>query len=438
MKFGRLFKLVSAGAVIVGCAHAQDFYWNTVSAQSTAMGGVYLPSAGGAVDALAANPAGLSELGGRTLDLSLSGVFARGSFSNSVNSGSPLKDSPGVIPSGAFGMPIGHSPFAFGVGVVPELMSVSNWSYVDAPGVAGASYGQQQQKSAIVAGRAVAGLSAALGKKIAVGVSVGSVYNTNTLDAPYIFQTNPVLAGLKTLLDLHTTGFGWNTSVGVIAHPSDRVQFNAAWKSRTTIDSTGAASGNLYAQFAALGLNAPSTFNYSAAVHNVLPQSVLAGASFPVDGGWVFALQANWINWSNSFNGLPVYLTNGTNAAVNGLLNSTSLNDRVPVLWKDQYSFRGGVERVIKEGISLRFGFAHSNNPVPASTLSPLTAAIMTNQISTGFGYRVRGWRLDAAYAVNPLGRESVGHSQLLSGEYDNSTVKVGTQSVQIGYSFRF
>ena len=302
-----------------------------------ALGGVYLPSAArSTLDALAAaNPAGLTELNARTVDLSVTSIFARGSFSDTVNNNSPLRVSPGVIPYGAFGMPMGNSRFSFGVGLVPEIMSVSNWNYVDAPGVAGASYGLQQQKSAILAARSVAGIGYRLSSKISVGVSVGAVYNSNTLDAPYIFQTNPVLAGLKTLLDLHTTGVGWNTSAGVILRPSSKVQVNAAWKSRTTIDSTGSASGNLAQQLAALGLAAPPSFQYSAMVHNVLPQSVLAGVSRRVDGRWTFALQSNWINWNNAFNGLPAwYLTNGTNAAVNGLLNSTSLNDRVPVLWR--------------------------------------------------------------------------------------------------------
>ena len=434
----RSVKLFLASLTAVVAVNAQDFYWNTASARSMALGGVYLPSAEGALDALAANPAGLTELNARTVDLSVTSIFARGSFSNSVNNNSPLRDSPGVMPYGAFGMPIGNSRFSFGVGLVPELMSVSNWNYVDAPGVAGASYGLQQQKSAILAARSVAGVGYRLSSKISVGVSVGAVYNSNTLDAPYIFQSNPVLAGLKTLLDLHTTGVGWNTSAGVILRPSSKVQVNAAWKSRTTIDSTGSASGNLAQQLAALGLAAPPSFQYSAMVHNVLPQSVLAGVSWRVDGRWTFALQSNWINWSSAFNSLPVYLTNGTNAAVNGLLNSTSLNDRVPVLWKDQYSFRGGVERLVTENVSIRGGYAHANSPVPDSTLSPLTSAIMKDQLSTGIGYRHNRWHFDLGYAFSPTAQQSVQNSGLLSGEYDNSTVKIGTQTLTLNTSFQF
>jgi long-chain fatty acid transport protein len=419
--------------------YAQGFFWNTASARSMALGGVYLPSQAGVTDSLAANPAGLAVLSSRTVDLSLTSIFASGSFSNSVNTNAPLNDAPGVIPYGAFGMPIAHSRFSIGVGVVPELMSVSNWNYVDAPGVAGASYGLQKQKSAILAARAVAGVGFALSRKISLGVSAGAVYNSNTLETPYVFQSNPALAGLKTLLDLHTTGVGWNTSVGLIANPTDRVQFNVAWKSRTTINSTGDANGNIGVQLAALGLGgARPDFHYSALVQNILPQSVLAGMNWRVDGRWIFAVQADWVNWKDSFASLPVSLSDGNNADINGLLGSSSIFDRIPLDWRDQYSFRGGVERLLTENISLRGGYAHSNNPVPASTLSPLTAAIMTNQLSTGIEYRHNRWRFDLGYGIDPTTQEDVGKTALLSGEYANSKVRIGTQSLGLNTSFQF
>jgi long-subunit fatty acid transport protein len=430
-----LLALGMAGAGL----HAQGFYWNSASARSMALGGVYLPSQGGVIDSLSANPAGLAVVGKRTVDMSLTSIFAAGSFTNSVNNNAPLKDAPGVMPYGAFGMPIAHSRFSFGVGLVPELMSVSNWNYVDAPGVAGASYGLQKQKSAIVAARSVAGLGFALNKKISLGVSVGAVYNTNTLEPPYVFQSHPALAGLKTLLDLHTTGVGMNTSVGLIATPTDRLQFNVAWKSRTTINSTGDANGNIGVQLAALGMGgARPDFHYSAAVQNVLPQSVIAGMNWRVDGHWIFALQGDWVNWKDSFSSLPVTLTNGNNADINGLLSSNGIFDRVPLNWKDQYSIRGGVERFLTENISVRGGYAHSNNPIPSSTLSPLTAAIMSNQFSTGIGYRHGHWRTDLGYGIDPTASESVGKTALLSGEYANSKVSIRTQSLGINTSFTF
>jgi hypothetical protein len=121
------------------CARGQDFFSNTAGARSTALGGTYIVSSSDVLGALSANPAGLTILRGHDLNLEADTYFARGSFSDSVNANSPLGTSPEVVPYGAFGMPIGHSRFSFGVGLLPELASVA--------GAAGASYGLQQQKS---------------------------------------------------------------------------------------------------------------------------------------------------------------------------------------------------------------------------------------------------------------------------------------------------
>src|SRR5712691_9619505 len=419
-------------------ASAQDFYWNTASARSQALGGVYVPSSSDALDAIAANPAGPTSLSSRTLDMSLSSVFARGSFSNSVNNSAPMTTSPGVLPYGAFGMPISHSRFSFGVGIMPDLMSVSDWNYVDAPGTAGATYGMQEQKSAIMAVRMAGGLGASFGKRFSVGATVGTDYNTNTLHAPYIFQSEPTLQGLKTLLDLHTNGWGWNTSVGVLARPLNKVEVGVAWKSHTVIDSHGYANGDAYAQFAALGVPGPSDFHYSAEVRNVLPQSVLASLAWHANPRWVLAFQTNWVNWSNAFVNLPVTLTNGTNDTINTLAGSTTLVDGIPVNWKDQTSYHVGVEHLLTEKTSIRFGYAYGNNPVPSSTLTPMTAAIMSNRISTGFVFHPGRSRFEAAYSFDPTAQAQVQQSGLLAGEYNNSTVRVGTQALTLSYSFQF
>jgi len=438
MKLNYRLSLLMALAFIATSATAQDFYWNSASTRSLALGGVYVPSSSDSLGALSTNPAGLTYLTAPSLDLSLSAVFARGSFSNSVNSNAPMTTSPGVIPYGAFGMPIGHSRYSFGVGFAPDLSAVSDWHYADAPGFAGVTYGMQQQKSAIVAGRAMAGFSVALGHKLSIGATVGADYNSNTLHAPYIFQSQPTLAGAKTLLDLHTNGVGWNTSVGVMIEPSKKWDLGVAWKSHTVIVTHGSATGDASALFTALGVSSPSTFAYDAQVKNILPQSVAANVAWHVNPRWVLAFQTDWVNWGGAFVNLPVTLTNGTNVVINTVAGSTTLIDGIPLRWKDQYSFHGGVERLLTESTSLRFGYAHGNNPVPSGTLTPMTAAIMTNQLGTGFAYHRGRSRFDVAYTFDPTSQQQVQQSNLLYGEYNNSTVRVGTQALTLGYSIQF
>jgi long-subunit fatty acid transport protein len=434
----RLVLFFWAMAALGSATRAQDFYWNTAGSRSQALGGTYVASSTDALGALAANPAGLTELRGRNLNLETDAVFARGSFSDSVNSDAPLTNSAGAVPYGAFGMPIGHSRFSFGFGMTPELLSTADWRYVDAPGTAGAAYGLQQQNSAIWALRFSTGVGVSLGSRVSVGATIGADYNENTLHAPYIFQAQPVLAGLKTLLDLHTSGVGWNGSVGLLAKPTRKMEVGVAWKSRTVINSTGTASGDAYAQFAALGVAAPSNFTYAAKVQNVLPQSVLANVAWQVNPRWLLAFQADWVNWKEAFVTLPVTLTKGTNATINSLVGGNSMQDGIPLQWKDQYGFHVGAERKLTEGTVMRFGYGHENNPVPSSTLTPLTAAVLTNAISTGFAYHHGRSRYEAFYTFRPESSAHVTQSSLLAGEYNNSSVSVGTQTVGLSYAFQF
>jgi long-chain fatty acid transport protein len=434
----KLSLFVLALVFIATSASAQDFYWNSASTRSMGLGGAYVPSTSDALGALSTNPAGLTYLNSPTLDLSMSAVFARGSFSNSANTNSPMTTSPGVIPYGAFGMPIGKSHFSFGVGFAPDLASVSDWNYVDAPSKGGVTYGMQEQKSAILAGRMMAGLSYAFSHKLSVGVTAGADYNSNTLHAPYIFQSQPQLAGAKTLLDLHTYGTGWNMSVGAMFEPSKNWDLGVAWKSHTVIVTNGLASGNAYAQFGAPPGTPATAFSYNASVENILPQSVNGNVAWHVNPRWVLAFQTDWVNWGNAFVNLPVTLTNGSNPTVNTIVGSTTLVDGIPLQWKDQYSFHGGVERLLTESTSLRVGYAYGNNPVPSGTVTPMTAAIMRNQISTGFAYHRGRSRFDIAYTFDPISQEQVQQSNLLAGEYNNSTVRVGTQALSLGYSFQF
>src|SRR5205823_1986719 len=125
---------------------------------------------------------------------------------------------------------------------------------------------------------------------------------------------------------------------------------------------------------------------------------------------WLLAFQTNWTNWKDAFVTLPVTLTNGSNADINSFLKSTSIVDGIPLDWKDQFSFHGGVERTLTESTSFRTGFSHANNPVPGSTMLPLTAAIMSNQLSTGIVYRRGHARYEATYSYDFTATGHVAH----------------------------
>ena len=433
----RLFLISTSVFLAANTAWGDDFLTSGASARSTAAGGVYLSGSESALDAMAMNPAGLAQLGAPRLDISVASVFARGQFINSSNSNGRL-DSNGVIPYGAFGAPIGKSRFSFGIAALPELMSAAKWRYVDTPGGAGGvSYGSLNHKSEITALRTAVGMGVYLGPRVQIGATFGAVYNSNTLETAYVFQSHPALAGLKTLLDLHTNGVGWSGAVGALIHPSKRLEFGVAYKTRTAVQSTGVATGNAGIQFGAIGLGAARPdFRYDAEVDNVLPQSVLANIVWRPNSRLRLAGQSDWINWKRAFVNLPVILTHGDNTDINGLLGTDGIKDSIPLHWRDQLVARVGLERSWLENMTIRAGYAHSNDPVPGSTLSPLTAAITRNTLSGGFGYQHGRARFDFAYSIDPTAQGSTQQSALKSGEYSNSLVRVNTQGLFLTMSF--
>ena len=300
----------------------------------------------------------------------------------------------------------------------------------------GANYGQPKETSEILAFRSSAGISYRVSARLAIGMTASVIDNSNTLVMPYVFQSHPALKGLKTLLDLHTRGYGFNTSYGIMLRPTRRFLVSASYRTRSGITSTGTATGNLGAQLEALHIPFQPDFRYRAKVQVELPQAASLGASWQSSQAMRWSVESNWTNWHRSFATLPVSLTQGTNADVNGLLHSTSIQDTVPLSWKDQLSLRFGAERQLGERFSVAGGFSHQNNPVPASTLSPMTAAIGGNAISAGAGCRRGHARFDLAYQVGLPATQSVAKSSLLSGEFDHTRVRIVTQALTLTTTF--
>lgn len=424
--FGLIFLAGTGAYAQVPAALGENF-----SASAAARGGTMAAESGDPLDAVQGNPAGLAGVNVPLLEFGASAIDASGSFQNSVDPHGTLSGA-GILPFAALAAPIGASPWRASLAVTPEMQMRANWRYIDPPGTAGASYGSQSNESEIVALRSSAGLARGLGSHWNVGVTAGLIYNRNVLNAPYIFQEQPALAGLKVLLNLHTAGWGWDGSAGVQWHPNDRLRVGAAWKSAAVISSHGEASGTASAQFAALGISADPLFSYRAEVDNHLPWIVAAGTSWQVSPRLLWSFEGDWTAWGNAFHQLPVKLTQGSNAVINSVAGSSAIEDFVPLNWRDQAAIRVGVETPVAENWTARAGYSWMSDPVPSSTLTPLTAAILRNSVGGGIGWSHDRWRADLAYQAQLPSSQSVSKSELLAGEFDDSTVRAMTQSVTL------
>jgi long-chain fatty acid transport protein len=426
--FSGLSVLLCAFALLTNSVFADGIFRNGVGARSMAMGGADVGYASDSLGSMAANPAGLGFLSATELDLSLNGVMPYGHFSRPPNSDSDLNNPVDFFPDAAFALHLQDFPVTFGLSFVTDSGMDANWNYVDpAGGLGGVSYGQQRDNSKITLFRSALGAGMNLGEKWSVGANFGLVYNQNELQTPYVFQSAPGLAGAKTLLDLSTDGFGYNALVGVLFRPAENLQFGLSYKSPATIYSHGDANGNAGVQ------GVPGNFHYDAQVKNVIPQSVSAGSSWQFTPQWRLALQLDWINWADAFNTLAVSLHNGSSPSLPG-----TINDNVPLDWHNEFVYRAGLEYGVTTNLVLRGGYCYGQSPVPDATLTPLTAAILEHTLTAGIGYHWKRYQFDLAYQWDIPITRNVGTSGLLSGEYSNSSIRVGAQTLALSTGIKF
>jgi long-chain fatty acid transport protein len=412
--------------------HGNGLNRNGVSADSMAMGGADVGWAQSPLEAMGDNPAGLGFLSGYEFDLGGVMASADGKFSKpTANSSGDLNSDLQGLPEGAFGMKLGKLPVSVAISCIPESMLLGDWHYPDPPGAlghpdSGVSYGDQEDKSEILVLRSALGVGVQIIPQLSIGASLGADYNQNELVTPYVFQNlqpagDAPFDGAKTLLNLNTSGFGWNAQIGAMYRPITNLQFGLSWQNKYKVYTTGTASGNASAQFPPPG---DYSFKYNAQVANIFPQQFSLGTSWKFLPRWRVAGEVDWIDWADAFNNLPVKLTDGTGPIVPGVLG-TSFQDNIPLNWRSEFVYRVGVEYAVMDNLFLRLGYCYGHDPVPDSTLNPMTAAIMENTITAGVGYRWRACEFDLAYQCDLPEKQNVSNSALLSGEYSDSSTKV-------------
>lgn len=419
---------------------AGGIYRDGAGARALSLGGASVAKPDVALEAMQGNPAGLSAVKNPQLQLGLGGALPNGEFSNVANSGADLDDSFGVWPEVAFAFPIGETPVTLGLAFIPDAALGGEWRYVDAPGgINNTTYGLQEHRSEITAMRTAFAASIEVTENLFFGGGLGVVYNRNRLHAPYIFQTYPALQGFKTLLDLKSDGWGVNGTVGLLYRPCEKISLGLSYQTSTHVNSEGDANGNAGIQLANMGLGgAQPDFHYDAEVDNVFPQMVSAGLNWQITDHLRGLFQVDWINWADSFDELVIRLNNGSNNDINGVLGTANIYDVVPLRWEDQFVYRFGVEYQASESIALRAGYTYGKSPVPASTLLPLTAAIMEHKLGAGVGWKNDRYFVDAAYQYSLPASQRVGVSALQAGEYSNSKTEVSVHMVALTFGMNF
>ncbi len=399
--------------------------------------GVFAGNSGDVLAGMQTNPATLATVEGGGLVLALRGAYGEGDYSKS-GARYPL-DASGVFPELAGAWRPSDWPVVFGVSAAPLAAQAAEWFYPDASGgIGGVSYGLLPHESSFTAYRVNAGLSWEVSETLAIGFSAGAVHAEVGFDAPFIFQTNPALAGAKVDLDLETDGWAPIVEFGALWRPDERWSVGLHARPQTVLELDGGATAEYSAQLPPLGLGgAPSAATYHASTKNALPWVVGGGLSWRATECVKLGMRVDWIGWESAFDDLAVALSGGDNLAINSAIG-TSVSDRVPVGWSDSWVIGAVAEWRIDSAWTLRAGWRWAESPVPTALVTPLNAAILEHTLAIGCGWQRGPWRVDASYEYHLGGSEKVGVSGYRAGEYSNTKIDLSAHVFGLGLSRSF
>ncbi|MDA0811635.1 MAG: TonB-dependent receptor [Verrucomicrobia bacterium] len=407
--------------------------------RSSAMAGADIASESDPMAAIGRNPALLSTMESPHLTLSAMGALGTGDYRNKYGESFDF-DQAGGFPEAAIAFPVGDSPVSIGLGFGVVAAKEVDWRYRDVDGGAGgaASYGFLEHSSRFLMARTAAALSYAVNDQLSLGMSGGLVYEEFQLQAPFIFQSNPILKSFKTALDLDTDGYSGNAEAGMLFRPTDRLSLGLTYRSPTPITSEGRADGTLDAQLASLGITGfDSAVHYDAEVETAFPQAIAGGIAWKVTDRLLLAGQVEWVNWSDAYDTLDITLRNGTNNDLKNLAGR-EVRDSVPLHWEDQLVFRTGAEYELTGNLMLRAGYAFGASPMPDELVTPVNAAISEHLISAGIGCRIGSCLIDLAYQYELPRSVETGNSGYQAGEYSDSRLRISSHWVNLGFTFEF
>lgn len=427
-------KTLSLGLLLVAgglSAHvsATDLFRLSGSAASDGAGGLVGLSPN-AQSALLSNPSLLSELEDG-VSVGITALRVNSEFTSSLGELARADKGPGIIPELAYKDELGDSDWSWAAGAVVQSAMKADFRFQDPPGTAGVSYGLQPHAAEWLVAKFAGALSYRFSDQLSAGVSLALAYNRNQLEAPYIFQSHPVLQGLKVLVDLDVDDLGFASSLGLNYKPSESLAMQLAYSLATDFSADGDLSGNL----AQLGLGIQEDFHYQANVQTTLPASLMAGLTWQASDRLRLGLQLDRIFWEDAFDVLPIRLSEGSNSDLNSFLGANFIHDVAPLQWQDQDSLHLGGEYLLRGAGKLRLGYESSEAQAPGHTVTPMTGAILDEAFTAGLQFRLGQRDYDIAYRYSRGDDLTVVDSALAGGEYDNTAQSLKLHSLR--FSFR-
>jgi len=475
------FALVAAALIVPVTARAQtNGYLLTCSAAATLGRGCATLADPSDPAMLLSNPASLTTLGGSALSVNGAAFLPFMSYRNAMNAVTSGKDNLYPLPA-VFLADHARGRWAFGAGV--QTLGGMGADYTLTHPLLGTNQ-RYHSKFGLMKG----GLAAAfrVTPRLSVGAMAGAVYGQLEFATPY--AVNPAqLAGLAGLAQdpdyapllagfteatayadmTGLSGFGFMAGGSIEYQASPDLTVALVWAAPSTLTMGGgqaamdmnAQFGRLYqgmvaakggdtatvnAQLAGFGIDLSKGMatQFGAAVDFGIPQTLTLAVGARPSPRWRLGVDAGWVGWKHAFHGMPVRLSNGSNANVNIVMNGNPTNGAFtatwPTEWRDAWTARLGAEFAAAPAFTLRGGAIYGSNPVSSEYLFTVFPAIVQSAATVGFGYQVGATTVNVTYAHAFARTQTASATSGVAAEYANSTSRLGENTLSFGLGWRF
>lgn len=392
-----------------------------VGAKSMGMGGAFTAVADD-TSSMFHNPAGLAGQEGKTLEAGVNLMYPRPWYTDAENSGTYAGRLVWTLPQFGFVNKNEDSNLALGLGFFTVAGLQVKYSLNHS------TLGEQPYESKLALSKVVPTVAYKLTPKLSLGAGLNFGIEEFDLKLPYVVQTG-VLAGTTALADIKTSGQGFGGIFGLLYEVNDKTKIGLTYTTKMDVDLQG---GTPF--IATVG-----SAHYDVNVEYHWPTTLSLGLAHQPSDKFRFASDVVWVNWASSNEELVLRLSEGTNSTINGLAGSSSIEDIIPMNWKDRFVFHFGSEYYLNPKTTLRAGYIYGKSPIPDSTLVPVLAAIMEQTVTLGVGYKPQeSWEYNVAYQYSFKHEQTTGQSGLVGGDFNNSKNKIYSNSVILTLTYRF
>jgi long-subunit fatty acid transport protein len=269
-----------------------------------------------------------------------------------------------------------------------------------------------------------------LTERLSIGGSLGLALGHTELEGPFFIQTGP-FAGAPTLISLHNTGAAVCGGVGMQYLLTPDTTVGLAYTAPTHFNMGGNARATLITP------GGPLTSGFDASATLTWPGSLGVGVKHNLSCCQRLGVDVVWYQWAAAFNNFGLTFRDPTNPVVAGLLGST-VHDAFPIRWHDTVSLRLGYEQDLNDRWTWRTGYIFHPSPAPSSTLNPYLDGVLLHTFSLGASRRMSRGVFNAAYQYSFSPTRVIGMSDIVGGDFANSTLKGQAHWINLSYLVPF